>query len=112
VYQLISLFKKSSHQPGKSLATSSCHYETTSLEDIQPGEEGIISRVPENRLAPLLGLRPGKTARLITRQSFGGPIVVEIHGRNLALSRSLARQVQLECPKKSCMAVRADDAGK
>ena len=67
----------------------------TSLSELFPGEEGIIDCVPDKAMAPMLGLRKGKKLRVITRQKFGGPIVVEIDGRRIALSRTLAGKIKL-----------------
>ena len=72
----------------------------TSLNNLPTGEEGIISRLPDNDMLTFLGLRHHKVVQVVTRQKFGGPIIVKTNGRYVALSRSLARQIYIN--KNSC----------
>lgn len=67
------------------------------LEQLCPKQEGRICELPDNPLLPSLGFRPGKPLQTLTRQQFGGPLVIKLNGRCAAISRSLARQVKLIC---------------
>ena len=42
-----------------------------------------------------LGILPGDSARVIRRAPFGGPILVEIHGREIALGRGIAEKIEV-----------------
>jgi len=78
------------------------------LESLLPREEGWISELPDHPLMPFLGLRPGKPVEMVTRQKFGGPLVVKMNGRCVALSRALARQVKLKKAFASSAVVEPD----
>lgn len=49
----------------------------------------------DNKLRSL-GIMPGDIARVIRQAPFGGPIMVEIHGREIALGRGIAKKVEVE----------------
>lgn len=63
------------------------------LENLKKGDTAIVKIVPKNLLLAPLGIREGKPIKLETKQSFGGPIVVSIEGRKVAISRHIARQI-------------------
>jgi len=69
---------------------------TITVDDLLPQQKAWIKELPNNPLMPCLGLRPGKTVQMVTRQKFGGPLVIRMNGRSVAVSRSLARQIKLE----------------
>ena len=43
-----------------------------------------------------LGLVPGDNARVLRHAPFGGPILVEVEGRSIALGRGVASKVIVE----------------
>ena len=54
------------------------------------GGHGCITRL--NRF----GLYPGDLARVVRRAPFGGPVLLEVRGMEIALGRSLARCILVE----------------
>ncbi|HUJ86207.1 MAG TPA: FeoA family protein [Burkholderiales bacterium] len=69
------------------------------LDILAPGESGIILALDAgqalyHRLAAL-GLRSGKTVRLIRRARFGGPFHVRVGTTDLMLRAPDARRVQV-----------------
>ena len=72
---------------------------TRTLDVLRPGESGIIHALDAgqalyHRLAAL-GLRAGKTVRLIRRARFGGPFHVRVGTTDLMLRAPDARRVQV-----------------
>ncbi len=65
------------------------------LEHLPPGREGVIFAAPPAPHLAALGLRPGKKVMVHARETFGGPVIVEIEGRNVALGRGLVRKILL-----------------
>ncbi len=65
------------------------------LAQMTRGEKAAIVFVPEQSLLPSLGLRLGKKLKVRGWQYFGGPVVIEIEGRNVAVGRVLAQQIEL-----------------
>ncbi len=72
-------------------------HSTQSLLHLPPGGKGTIIFVPENPLIHLLGLRAGKVLQLQCRQIFGGPLLLKVGERKIALSRSLASKIIIAC---------------
>ncbi len=70
---------------------------TQSLLLLPPGSKGTIIYVPDNPLIHLLGLRPGKVLQYQCRQIFGGPLLIKVGERKIALSRSLASKIIIAC---------------
>jgi len=66
------------------------------LIDIKQNEKAVILSVPDNPLLAPLGIRPGKQVQLQARESFGGPLLLEIEGRKVALGRKLAHKILLK----------------
>lgn len=52
-------------------------------------------QVLESRLRQL-GLVPGDQLRILRRAPLGGPLLVEINGRDLALGRGVAARIEVE----------------
>jgi len=68
----------------------------TCLEDLTALQVAIIFSVPDDPLLAPLGLRPGKRVTVSCRHPFGGPVVVHVQGRRIALGRELARKIRVE----------------
>ena len=48
-----------------------------------------------------LGILPGDIAKVIRQAPFGGPILVEIHGREIALGRGVAKKIEVEAEEST-----------
>ena len=66
-------------------------------------ENGKIVRLLEfqggrglNQKLTQLGLSPGERARVLRRAPLGGPVLVEVGGRSIALGRGIASKVIVE----------------
>ncbi len=70
---------------------------TLSLAKLPAGASGIIISVPDNPLMYPLGLRPGKELQCRGHQIFGGPLLIRIGDRQIALSRTIAENVIVSC---------------
>jgi ferrous iron transport protein A len=49
-----------------------------------------------------LGLMPGDCARVLRHAPFGGPLMVEIDGRTIALGRRIAARIHVEESPPPC----------
>lgn len=67
----------------------------TKLIELREGEAATIVSVPEVPLLGPLGIRPRKRIKLQARQRFGGPLVVELNGRGVAVPREIAAEIRL-----------------
>ncbi len=65
------------------------------LNEMLPHQTGFISYLPDNSMLTFLGLRPEKEVEVVTRQRFGGPLIVKTNGRYIAVSRTLAAQIKV-----------------
>ena len=73
-------------------------FQGITVDKLLPSQEGTVFQLPDNPLLPVLGIRPGKTIKLLTRQRFGGPLILKINGRSVAVSRSLASRIIVKKP--------------
>ena len=64
-----------------------------SLPDIPEGSNGLIIEVPDLPLLASLGIRKGKILQCLGCQLFGGPMIVKVGDRQIALSRRVAKQI-------------------
>ncbi len=67
------------------------------LTELPTGSNGVIINVPDNPLMYPLGLRPGKQVSSRGSQLFGGPVLVKVGDRQIAVSRPLANEVIIAC---------------
>jgi ferrous iron transport protein A len=58
------------------------------------GGLGVIGKIRQ------LGIMPGDEILVQRYAPFGGPIMIEVHGRNIALGRGIASKIQVE--EKEC----------
>ncbi len=69
------------------------------LNDLKPGEEGIVTSLGEK--GPLrkrimdMGVTPGVTIKVIKVAPLGDPIEVNIRGYELSLRKEEAKQIQI-----------------
>ena len=93
-----------SHDPhGDPIPTADFEVEqgkTRALDDLEPGESGTFTRVsdadPEKlRYLHERGIAPGMPLAVVSREPFGGPLRVEIGGREHALGGELAAAMRV-----------------
>lgn len=66
------------------------------LYEIKKKQNCIIQSLPEIGLLHYLGLREGLKVSVITKQPFGGPVVVQIGNRSIAISKEIAQQINVQ----------------
>ncbi|WP_026478885.1 FeoA family protein [Alkaliphilus transvaalensis] len=54
-----------------------------------------IEKLPQIGLLKSLGLREGMIVNIMSKQPFGGPIVVQMGKRSIAIARNIAEQIQV-----------------
>jgi ferrous iron transport protein A len=73
------------------------------LTDLQQGQKARILRLEGGygfqRNLRTRGIREGKIVEIITRQPCGGPIVISIEDREIAIGRGMASRVIVEVEK-------------
>ena len=69
---------------------------TVRLNELSPGEIGAVIEVPAMALLPSLGIREGKQLRVVAKSIAGGPILVSVDQRTIAVDRAIAQQIHLE----------------
>ncbi len=72
-----------------------CEGREVPLNSLQPHEKALITGLPDNLMLPFLGVRPGKQVYFVARQRFNGPLVVEVDGRYVAISCSIASRIKV-----------------
>ncbi|HQD27541.1 FeoA family protein [Methanoculleus thermophilus] len=70
------------------------------LLDLEPGTQGTVTRFVGTpsfiRKLRTIGIREGKTLTVVARHPLGGPVVVDVDGRQITLGRGMARRVGVE----------------
>jgi ferrous iron transport protein A len=70
------------------------------LTNLKQGQKAKIVRLEGGRgfqrNVRSRGIREGKTLEVVTRHPLGGPIVIEIDGRETALGRGMAKKIIVE----------------
>ena len=74
---------------------------TTGLAELEEGQAATFARVSDSdpemlRFLAERGIRPGARLRLTGTQPFGGPLFVEVEGREHALGGELAEKMRVE----------------
>lgn len=74
---------------------------THSLDALQPGERGAFVRISDSdpemlRYLAEQGIRPGGRVRVLERQPFGGPLLVEVDGQRHTLGGELVRAMRID----------------
>lgn len=67
----------------------------SSLDSMVRGQSGIVHSAPPVDLLPALGIRPGKRLHLLARSIAGGPILVCVDRRTIAIDRTIAGQIAM-----------------
>jgi DtxR family Mn-dependent transcriptional regulator len=90
------------HDPhGHPIPDAQLEYDPTELrplDELEPGEEAVVRRVPDGdtdllRYLAELALVPGGRVQLRRSEPFGGPLTIAIAGSEHAISRELAGQI-------------------
>ncbi len=62
--------------------------------DVLPiGQHAEIQQIPDNVLLSPLGLRRGKSVKMHGKSPLGGPYILEIDGRLVAIARQAAAEI-------------------
>jgi DtxR family Mn-dependent transcriptional regulator len=74
---------------------------TTALARLDAGDVAIFARVSDSdpemlRYLADRGIRPGVRLRIVGIEPFGGPLVVEVEGREHSLGEELAKKMRVE----------------
>ena len=78
-----------------------------SLIEVPEGKTVVVKKIEGGhgfvRKLNSMGIREGKTIRLITLEPFRGPLVIQVGQSTLALGRGMARKIWVEevCEKSS-----------
>jgi ferrous iron transport protein A len=67
-----------------------------SLYQLQKSKQCTIYQIPSIDLLNAIGVRRGISVKVLTRQPFGGPIVIQVGRRSIALARDIAEQILVE----------------
>ncbi len=70
-------------------------FDIENIHSLSRGEEGTISDVPEMSLLASLGLRLGKRVKLLSKSFAGGPVVLSVDDRSIAVDRELAEKITI-----------------
>ncbi|SES73431.1 FeoA family protein [[Clostridium] polysaccharolyticum] len=69
------------------------------LEDLKPGQEGIVASLGEKgatrRRIMDMGITPGVSIKVIKIAPLGDPVEVNVRGYELSLRKAEARQISL-----------------
>lgn len=63
------------------------------LYKIKKATNCIIESVPAHKILEALGIRKGVNVRVLVRQPLGGPVVLRIGQRDVAVSYDYAKQI-------------------
>ena len=72
----------------------------TSLSMLRMGKDAkikyLLGGMGLQRKIRALGIRIGKTVRVVSYQPFRGPVIVEVDGMRIAIGRGMASQIIVE----------------
>jgi DtxR family Mn-dependent transcriptional regulator len=73
---------------------------TRALDELEPGEEAVFTRISDEnpdmlRYLRERGIAPGDRVVMVRREPFGGPVVVRVSGREHPLGTELARAMRV-----------------
>ncbi|KAB2951807.1 ferrous iron transport protein A [Heliorestis acidaminivorans] len=66
------------------------------LYNIDQKSKYVIEQIPQVGLLKSLGLREGATVTVLSQQPLGGPIVIKIGSRHIAIAKDLADQITVK----------------
>jgi ferrous iron transport protein A len=69
----------------------------TSIAELKEGEDGtivdLVGGSAFQRKLRTMGIREGQTIKLVSRQPFGGPLVVEVERQQTTIGRKMAQRI-------------------
>ncbi|QNO16278.1 ferrous iron transport protein A [Alkalicella caledoniensis] len=65
------------------------------LYSMKNNRKGVIVSTPDNTLLNALGVRCGKCFECKVRQPFGGPMVIQIDDRKVAIDKDIAETIEV-----------------
>jgi ferrous iron transport protein A len=68
-------------------------YNTISLSSLAQGGRARVIDIPEHPLLYALGLRPGKVVESQGCQLFGGPLMIKVGDRKVAIGKKIANEI-------------------
>ncbi len=72
------------------------------LSDLEPGQKGVVRHIDGGegmrRQMAAMNIRPGKMVTKVSAMLMGGPVVVSVDGRQLAIGHGMAKRVKLGVP--------------
>ncbi len=63
------------------------------MDALSLGEEAVVFEVPDIRLLSSLGIRVGKTIRILTKSFASGPLILSVNSRSIVIDRTIAKQI-------------------
>lgn len=70
------------------------------LEDLKPGQEGVVASLgekgPVRRRIMDMGITPGVQVKVIKVAPLGDPVEVNVRGYELSLRKTEARQIEIK----------------
>ncbi|OPJ55827.1 FeoA family protein [Alkalithermobacter paradoxus] len=66
------------------------------LYGLKKNQKCTIEEMPSNALLQSLGLRKGIEVSVTSKQPFGGPIVVKIGNRSIAVDKNIAQNISIK----------------
>lgn len=70
------------------------------LLNLEPGARATVTRFAGTpgfvRKLRTIGIREGKALTVVARHPLGGPVVVEVDGREVTLGRGMARRIVVD----------------
>ena len=67
-----------------------------SLYTLKKNFDFVIEKMPKNELLQSMGVREGLQMKVLTRQPFGGPIIVKLRNRNIAIDKNIAELITVK----------------
>ena len=76
--------------------------ELVALAALKPGQKGVVRQISGGegvvRRMAAMNIRPGKVITKVSAMLMGGPVVISIDGRQLAIGHGMAKKVMLGVP--------------
>ncbi|SES72487.1 FeoA family protein [Anaerobranca gottschalkii] len=66
------------------------------LYNMKTNCRGVIINTPSNTLLEALGVRKGKCFLCKVKQPFGGPMIIQIDDRKVAIDKSIAENIIIQ----------------
>lgn len=65
------------------------------LYDVEKKQRYAVEKMPSLKLLNSLGMREGISVSVLTRQPLGGPVVIQIGRRSIAIAKDIAQQIEV-----------------